>query len=222
MPGSKAALELVEVVYADIHGRKIFDGLNLNLNYGTTTIIFGPTGSGKTSLTELIIGAESPESGQVFLFGQKVKAGRLVRLAGLRRKIGGVGGIFTPISNLKVKDNIAAPLLFRRESNFYKRNKIEKALLDFGLKSRGDDLAGNLSQGEKILVMLARATVADQPLLLIDEPLAGLDGKIREKVAERLRRLALGGHSMLILTASENESFIPGARRFRLEEGKLA
>ena len=92
---------------------------------------------------------------------------------------------------------------------------------EFNLTSRQNAPAGNLSQGERIQVLLARAVIADQPLLLVDEPLAGLDGTVRKKVIEMLRRLAMGGHSMLILTSDENDFGIPDPGIYYLEGGTL-
>jgi len=87
--------------------------------------------------------------------------------------------------------------------------------------SRKWEKTKNLSRGEKVLVMLARATVADQPLLLIDEPLAGLDKNMALTVRNVLKKLSIAGHSMLILTTDGSAFQLPGVSEYSIIDGKL-
>lgn len=214
-------IELNEISLTGFSGRNLFSSLQFELKPEETAIITGPTGSGKTSLVELIIGAAEPDRGTVRLFGKKLSYRRIGQVARLRRKIGGVGGIYSLISNQTVYENLINPMIFRKETARHKRNKIKKYLEEFGLVSRENTPAGSLSQGERIQVMLVRAIIADQPLLLVDEPLAGLDGEVGKKVINLLRRLATGGHTLVIFTSSEEELGIPNPTCYRLEKGTL-
>ncbi len=222
MSGNGSILELVDITLTGVSGQRMFSGLNFGLEEKKTAIIIGPTGSGKTSLVELIIGAAEPESGSVIIFGKHLNARKVNQVARVRQKIGGVGGIYSLISSQTVYENLIDPMVFRRETHTHKRNKIDKYLSEFGLEAKRDAPAGSLSQGEKVQVMLARAIIADQPLLLIDEPLAGLDGSVRRKVVETLRRLSMGGHSMVIFTALEGDFGIPDPKVYHLDSGRLA
>lgn len=94
-------------------------------------------------------------------------------------------------------------------------------LTKYGLLGKKGEKARNLSRGEKILTMLARATIADQPLLLIDEPLAGLHSDMALKVNDILKNLSVAGHSMLILTTNGSALQLPNASEFFFENGRL-
>jgi len=218
---SDSILELVDITLTDSSGQRLFYNLNFDLKSEETAVVIGPTGSGKTSLVELIIGAAEPDSGAVIIFGKHLHQKKIGQVARVRRKIGGVGGIYNLISYQTVYDNLIDPMIFRKESRTHKKKKIEKYLKELGLGSKKDTYAGNLSQGERVQVMLARAIIADQPLLLVDEPLAGLDGAVRARVIEILRRLSTSGHSMIIFTTLEDDFGVPDPSVYRLEGGML-
>ena len=221
MSSSESILELVDITLTESSGQRLFYNLNFELKAEETAIITGPTGSGKTSLVELIIGAAAPDMGSVIIFGKHLNQNKIGQVAKIRRKIGGVGGIYNPISYQTVYDNLIDPMIFRNESRAHKKKKIEKYLKELGLSSKKDTMAGNLSQGERVQVMLARAIIADQPLLLVDEPLAGLDGAVRARVIEILRRLSTSGHSMIIFTSLEDDFGVPDPSGYRLDGGVL-
>ena len=214
-------IEMVDVALAGFGGKKIFENLNLALPEGRTAVISGPTGAGKTQLIRLIIGDLPVDTGSVFVFGQFVKINKQWQLANIRKKIGGVGGAFGLISYQTVYENLLHPLVLNKKPVSFQKNKIEQVLKRFGLIGRRNEKAGNLSQGEKIETMLARAIVADQPLLLIDEPLAGVDDKIAEKIKLLLVRLSTAGHSMIILSSNPDRLGIPDSLYFKLENGAL-
>jgi len=91
----------------------------------------------------------------------------------------------------------------------------------FDLTHKRNVLAGNLSQGEKTEVMMARAIIADQPLLLIDEPLSNVDTMSAEKITRWLIRLTAAGHSMVILTCDSDRFGLDRTINLKLENGKL-
>jgi len=219
MEKSGNIIELVDVTLAGYGGKKIFENLNFSLPEGKTAVISGPTGAGKTQLLKLIIGDLKAETGSVFVFGRFVKINKYWQLANIRKKIGGVGGAFRLISYQTVYENLLHPLILSKKPVSFQRNKIEQILNRFELIGKRNEAAGLLSQGEKIETMLARAIIADQPLLLIDEPLAGVDDKIAEKIKQLLVRLSTTGHSMVILTSNPDRLGIPESLNFRLKNG---
>ncbi|MCP4705508.1 MAG: ATP-binding cassette domain-containing protein [candidate division Zixibacteria bacterium] len=218
---SGSIIELVDVGLSGYDGKTIFEGLNLSLPEGKTAVISGPTGAGKSQLVKLIIGDLSPNSGSVFVFGQFIKKNKYWQLANIRKKIGGVGGVFNLISYQTVYENLLHPLILNKKPVSFQKSKIEQVLSRFELIGKRNEQAGLLSQGEKIETMLARAIIADQPLLLIDEPLAGVDDKIAEKIKQLLVRLSMAGHSMVILTSNPDRLGIPDALNFRFKNGAL-
>ncbi len=218
---SDKIIELVDVTLSGHSGKKIFENLNFSLPEGRTAVISGSTGAGKTQLAKLIIGDLNAEAGSVFVFGQFVKTNKSWQLANIRKKIGGVGGAFRLISYQTVYENLLHPLILNKKPVSFQKNKIEQVLNRFGLIGKRNEKAGNLSQGEKIETMLARAIVADQPLLLIDEPLAGVDDKMAEKIKRLLVRLSMAGHSMVILTSNPDRLGIPDSLNFKFDNGGL-
>jgi ABC-type multidrug transport system ATPase subunit len=221
MKRDESILELVDVSFDNDAGVRIFDGLNLSLAPGETAVVIGPTGAGKTSLVELIIGHRFIRSGSVFLFGKKLNPRNELLLSSFRRKIGGVGSVFKLIPDQTVFQNLVLPLTIRGESKSFQKMKTERVLTEFNLQTMRNDPAYSLSRGQKTMVILARAIIADQPLLLIDEPLSGLDEKITAEVDERLKKLAVSGHSMIILTTGQTGLTIPGVSEYYLKSGKL-
>ncbi|HHI02139.1 MAG TPA: ABC transporter ATP-binding protein [candidate division Zixibacteria bacterium] len=218
---SGSIIELVDVALSGHGGKKIFAHLNFSLPESETAVISGPTGAGKTQMVKLIIGNLSPDAGSVFIFGKFVKVNKPWQLAGIRKKIGGVGGAFRLISYQTVYENLLYPMILNKKAVSFQKNRIEQILSRFDLIGRRNEMAGNLSQGEKIETMLARAIIADQPLLLIDEPLAGVDDKMAERIKRLLVRLSTAGHSMVILTSNPDRLGIPGSINLRLENGGL-
>lgn len=221
MDQDRTILKLEDIDYKNPSGVSIFNKLSFTLEKGRTAVINGPTGSGKSSLVELIIGSKMPVAGDVYLFGQRLNKSGRGQVFRLRRMVGGVGGIFQLIESRTVKENILLPLIIRGEKTSLQKKKANRVMNQLGLTSWQNDLAGDISQGQKNMVMLARAVVADQPLLLIDEPLAGLDKDTAQHVNKTLQSFAIGGHSMLIMTSGQTGLFIPEAKEYHLSEGVL-
>ncbi len=221
MDQDRTILKLEDVEYKNPTGTVIFNKISFSLERGRTAVIIGPTGAGKTTLVELIIGSKSPAAGEICLFGQRLNKCGKGRIFKLRRLIGGVGGIFQLIESRTVTENILLPLIIRGEKSSLQYKKAARVMGQLGLTGWQNEPAWALSQGQKNMVMLARAVVADQPLLLIDEPLAGLDKDTAQHVNKTLQSFAIGGHSMLIMTSGQTGLFIPEAREYYLSEGGL-
>jgi len=214
-------VELQEITYTLSSGRVIFDSLNFNLSHGETAVITGSTGKGKTSLIEMMIGIKRIQSGHINMFGKKFSAKKDSDKKAVRRKIGGVGGIFRPISYQTVLENMKYPQLFRKTRIGDPRKMIMENLSTFNLLNKKNILVSELSRGEKMLLMLARATVANQPLLLIDEPLGGLDSETSEFMAGMLNKLSIAGHSQIILTSGQTNLKITNATHYTIMNGQL-
>ncbi len=214
-------LELTSVSASNRAGLTVFRNLDFSLFAGEAAIVIGPTASGKTTLSELIVGAMKPIRGTISIFGQQINAKNEKQLAEIRQKIGGVGGIFDIIPNLTVSENILYPLILRGESPKEQKAKLDHILSQYNLTSRKRDKALKLTRGEKIMALLARAVIADQPLLIIDEPLDRLDRSMSEIIISSLKRLSAAGHTLLILTNGQMHIEISAARVLQITEGAL-
>ena len=221
MNNRETIVELVDITLTGNSGETVFDGLNFGLLSGQSALIVGPTGSGKTSLAEIMVGARRVDAGTVLVFDTMLNPNRVTALAEIRRRIGGVGGIFDLISYQTVSENLTHPLVIRGGRAAARRATVEKIMGDYGISSHRREMAYNLPRGERVLVMLARAVIANQPLVILDEPLAGLDAERAGQVHDRLQRLALAGHSLVILTSGGYEFDLPETNTYHIVNGRL-
>jgi len=117
-------LELIDISLLNSAGSNVFDCLNFSLQTGETVLITGPTGTGKTSLIELLTGIQKPVSGSIFVFGKELNIKKERVLAEVRKNIGGIGGIFSLISYRTVFDNLTYPLILKGYGASYRKRRI--------------------------------------------------------------------------------------------------
>ncbi len=172
---AEAVVDVRELRYA-IDGRSIFDGLNLTAKRGQITAVMGPSGTGKTTLLRLLMGAVRPDAGRITVFGEEVA--RLARpaLYSMRRRIGMLFQNGALMSDLSVFENVAFPLrAHTRLPEPLLRRLVLMKLQAVGLRGAADMAPAALSGGMARRVALARAIVMDPELLIYDEPFVGLD-----------------------------------------------
>ena len=157
---------------------------SLNLADGEFNILLGSTLSGKTSLMQLMAGLERPSSGEVWFNGANVTG-----VSVQKRNVSMVHQQFINYPNLSVFENIASPLRVAgmpRQDIEQRVGKVAELLrLSPMLQRRPAELSG----GQQQRTALARALVKDSDLVLLDEPLANLDFKLREELRDELPRL---------------------------------
>jgi len=212
-------VELTDIHLRAERGGFVFRGLNLTIESGQSAVIIGPSGSGKSTLAELLIGLRSADQGRVCLFGRELKKNRQFRR--VRRLIGGVGGPFALVPSLTVAENICLPLVLNAEPRNVQRERLFRILSEFSLLKLAGKYPDHLTRVENTLVQFARAAIADQPLMLIDEPSAGLDPANYQRVTEFLVRMAVSGRSLLILASQTPPGDIPGSRAYFLRNEVL-
>ncbi|HWR83080.1 MAG TPA: ATP-binding cassette domain-containing protein [Candidatus Deferrimicrobium sp.] len=204
------------------HGNEVFRNLSFTLLSGRSAVITGPAGSGKTSFVDVLIGQRPVKSGSVEVAGESIRPGKSRALNRVRRKIGGVGGVFTLIPSLTVAENIVFPLLLAGDRRKVCQERLLKALTEFSLIRQSQQYPDSLTRVENTLVQFARASIAYQPLLVIDEPLAGLDPATYERILDHLVAVALSGRSMIILGSQPPPRTLPEADYYQITDGALA
>ena len=202
-------------------GGHVFRDLSLRLEPGQPAIVSGASGSGKTTLAELLVGLRQPDHGTVRLFGLEIKRSRRRLIKKIRRKIGGVGGPFGLVTSLSVAENITLPLVIAAERKKVQRERLLRMLSEFSLLKLAGKYPQHLTRVESTLVQVARATIANQPLIIIDEPSAGLDPVTYRRVFEFLVKVSLSGRSMLILASQDPPGKIPNCQSYQLSNGVL-
>jgi phospholipid/cholesterol/gamma-HCH transport system ATP-binding protein len=166
-------------------GRRVLDGLNLDIEHGETMVLLGGSGSGKSTLLRQIIGLDHPKSGSVSVKGTDIVRCSPAELKQVRRSIGVAFQSAALFNSLTVADNIALPL---REHTALAPPIIEMVvwmkLASVGLADFGKLYPQELSGGMRKRAAVARATALDPEILVFDEPSAGLDPIVAAELDE--------------------------------------
>jgi len=218
---SEFLVEMHNVELKSDRGTPVLRGLSLAIEPGNSAIIAGPSGSGKSSLLDLILGRRFAASGSVEIFGTVLSPRGKRKIRKIRRRIGGVGGPFGLIPTLTVADNVLLPLVIAGERPSMQKERLFKTLSELSLLSHAADYPDRLTRVQYTLVQVARSTIASQPLVLIDEPAAGLDRETTAQVFEYLFRVAVSGRSLIIVCSDLPSHELPNSRRYRLTDGIL-
>lgn len=215
-------VELTDIYLKSDRGRPVFTDLVFRLPPGRSAVIAGPPGSGKTLLAELLVGLRKASSGQINVLGRDISRRGGARLNKIRRKIGGVGGIFGLVPSMTVAENITFPLVINGISRRARRERLLRMLTEFSLLKQAKEYPRSLTRVESTMVQFARATIANQPLVIIDEPSAGLDHQTYLRVFDYLVKVALSGRSMLILVSERPDRQLPNTDYYEIVNGALA
>jgi len=176
-------------------------GVGLRVRQGEFVAVTGPSGAGKSTLLHLLGGLQRPDSGSIWLDGERTDGYTEARWAVERRKrIGIVFQFFNLVSNLSVADNVELPALLAGVSPKRARAERELLLAELGLVGKERSMPGELSGGEQQRVALARALVNHPPLLLADEPAGSLDSRGTREVMRLLTRFHQRGQTILLVT----------------------
>jgi putative ABC transport system ATP-binding protein len=200
---------------------RALNGVTLGVERGSLTVLTGPSGSGKTTLLALLGGLERATSGRVVFDGQELTTCSDVGLARVRRRVGFVFQDFSLIPNLTALENVYYPLIPRRVPRGERRRRGEVFLERFGIGSKRDVRAGELSGGEQQRVAIARALAGHPEALLADEPTSNLDAETASLLLSALRELRQEGKTVVV--ASHDPRVIElASATLALAEGRLS
>lgn len=168
---------------------------------GEYIAIMGPSGSGKSSLLNILGLLDRPDSGAYELDGVKVSGLDEKEQAAIRRhKIGFVFQFFHLVPRLTAFDNIALPLMLAGMKQDERQTRVTAALAAFGLTNRAQHRPDQLSGGQRQRVAIARATIMQPSVILADEPTGNLDRNAGIEVAEILEELNRQGITLIMVT----------------------
>ena len=197
-------------------GRRVFEGVTFDLARGGIAALLGPSGTGKTTLLRVIAGLHAPEAGRVRLRGADA--------AGLKPEKRGVGFVFQDLAlfpHLDVAGNIAFGLSAWPRAE--RDARVADLLARTGLEGLGSRYPHELSGGQQQRVALARSLAPKPDLLLLDEPLSGLDADLRPKLRDELRALLKAeGTAALLVTHDQDEAFAFADAVGVMLDGRLA
>jgi len=168
----------------DFGGEPALADVSLEFSAGGFNTLLGPSGCGKTTLLRSIAGFVTPEAGRIFIGGEDV-----THHPPWTRRIGFVFQSYALWPHMSVFDNIAYGLRLRKIEKGEVEHRVRAILETVGLTSLHERSPGALSGGQQQRVALARALVLEPDVLLLDEPLANLDARLRVEMRQEIRRL---------------------------------
>ncbi|MBN1390265.1 MAG: ABC transporter ATP-binding protein [Candidatus Thermoplasmatota archaeon] len=198
-------------------GRKVLRGFDLDITDGEIYSLIGGSGSGKTTVLNLIAGFLQPSRGRILIDGRDVTDERPHK-----RNIGMVFQDYALFPHMSVRSNIAFGLRTRNIPRIEVDRRVDDVLELTGLSDRSGRFPSALSGGEKQRVALSRALVYEPSLLLLDEPLSALDASLREGLRKELRKILKGsGTNALYVTHDQMEAVSISDRIGYLRDGRI-
>jgi phospholipid/cholesterol/gamma-HCH transport system ATP-binding protein len=173
-------------VHIAFGSNKVLRGVSMDFVRGQTTVIIGPSGTGKTVLLKLIVGLMKPDQGEVYYEGRRVDLMTPAELVEVRKKIGFLFQMGALFDSMNVRDNICFPLGEHSRMTARKQwQRCATVLRMVGLGGIEKKMPADLSGGQRKRVALARAIVLEPQVVLYDEPTTGLD-PVRSDVIDEL------------------------------------
>jgi phospholipid/cholesterol/gamma-HCH transport system ATP-binding protein len=200
----------------------VLDDISFEIPAGRAFCLLGRSGTGKSVTLRHIIGLVQPDSGKVFVEDRDMTtlAGR--ELADVRKHMGFLFQNAALFDSMSVGENVAFPM--RRHTDWSDRDIRERAqnkLETVGLDKDFDKMPGDLSGGMKKRAGLARAMALDPPILLVDEPSAGLDPITAGEIDELLVKTKEGGTTLVVVTHNIPSARVIGDEFAVLQDGRL-
>jgi cell division transport system ATP-binding protein len=198
----------------------VFTDLNLNLEKGEFCFLIGKSGSGKSTILQLIYMNIFPDSGYVQVDKYNSKTIRRKELPYLRRKVGVVFQDFKLLRDRDIFDNLAFVLEVIKTPKNEIKKRVINALTEVGLAHRKNSKPDELSGGEKQRIAIARAVINKPVLLLADEPTGNLDPETSYEIVEIFRRINSKGTAVLFATHNYEVVKRYDAKIIKIENGQ--
>ena len=200
-------------------GRKVVNGISLEVNQGEIVGLLGPNGAGKTTSFYMIVGLIKPNGGQIFLDDTDITTYPMYERA--QNGIGYLAQEASVFRKLSVEDNILSVLQLTKLSKAEQNLKMEALIEEFGLnhirKNRGDLLSG----GERRRTEIARALATDPKFVLLDEPFAGVDPVAVEDIQRIVAHLKNKNIGILITDHNVQETLAITDKTYLMFEGNI-
>jgi putrescine transport system ATP-binding protein len=216
-PDARPHLRLVDVVKR--FGETVaVDGVSLDIFAGEFFALLGPSGCGKTTILRMLAGFEAPDAGQILLDGED-----LTRIAPYERPVNMMFQAYALFPHMTVEKNIAFGLQMEGMGRAETRRRVDEMLALTHLERFAKRKPEQLSGGQRQRVALARALAKKPKLVLLDEPLAALDRKLREATQLELVNIQETlGLTFVIVTHDQEEAMTVSTRLAVMREGRVA
>jgi putative ABC transport system ATP-binding protein len=219
------AISLRQVVKNYRRGKEsvaVLHGLNLEIPQGEFVSLMGPSGSGKTTILNLVGGLDHADSGEVIVGGahlEQMSGGQLTKWRGSH--IGFIFQFYNLMPMLSAAGNVELPLLLTNLSKAERRRRVAVALEIVGLADRAAHKPGEMSGGQQQRVGIARAIVADPPILLCDEPTGDLDRTTADEILSLLQQLNRQHSKTIVMVTHDPKAADHASRQLEMDKGQL-
>jgi len=206
-------------IHKTYKGRKVVNGVSIEVNQGEIVGLLGPNGAGKTTSFYMIVGLISPNEGHVYLDDQDITDAAMYKRAQL-----GIGYLPQEVSvfrKMSVEDNVMSVLEMTKLDKEQRKERLETLLDEFGLNHVRKNLGQSLSGGEKRRTEIARALATDPKFILLDEPFAGVDPIAVEDIQRIVWKLKSKNIGVLITDHNVQETLSITDRTYLLFEGSI-
>ena len=200
---------------------RALDGVSLQIDQGEFVAIVGASGSGKSTMMNVLGCLDVPTRGEYVLNGTDVTSLKDRELARIRnREIGFIFQGYNLLQDLDALDNVILPLIYRGTSIFEREELAMAALERVGMDDRAHHRPGQMSGGQQQRVAIARAIATHPPIIMADEPTGALDSKTGRHVLSILQQLYKEGTTVLLITHDDGIA-ATAPRVVRLSDGKI-
>jgi putative ABC transport system ATP-binding protein len=219
-----ALIELQEITkYYEMGSQtvKALDGITINVNQNDYLAFIGTSGSGKSTMLNILGCLDKPTLGQYFLNGKNVEALDQNQLSEIRNlEIGFIFQSFNLLPRASALGNVMQPLIYRNINLRQRKKMASEALARVGLADRVDHLPNQLSGGQRQRVAIARALVTSPSILLADEPTGNLDSRTTVEIMQLFDELHKEGQTLIVVT-HEGEIARHCHRVVEMKDGKI-
>lgn len=204
-------------IVKDFDGQLVLKGISLDINENEFVTLLGPSGCGKTTLLRILAGFLSQSEGQVIFDGQEIS-----ELPPYKRELNTVFQKYALFPHMNVYENIAFGLKIKKMSKDVIEQKVMKMLKLIGLEGYEKRNVTLLSGGQQQRIAIARALVNEPKVLLLDEPLAALDLKLRKEMQYELKRIQQEvGITFIYVTHDQEEALTMSDKIVVMKDGEI-
>ena len=210
-------------IYAEGEENEVraLDGVSLSIDYGEFVAIVGASGSGKSTMMNILGCLDIPTRGSYLLDGTPIETRTEDELSDIRsRKISFIFQGYNLIPSLTVWQNVALPMAYQKVPLAERRQRAYEALEAMGIAARAESRPTVLSGGQQQRVAIARAIATGSPIVMADEPTGALDSKTGQQVLDILRALHKSGTTVILIT-HDNGIAAKAKRVVRLQDGRI-
>lgn len=198
------------------------DDVNLDIDAGEFVSLMGPSGTGKSTLLNLVSGIDRVDSGTIMVDGTEISGLSRSKLADWRAaNLGYIFQTHNLIPVLTAYENVELPTLLLKLTSSERRSRVQLALEAVGLSDRAGHYPRQLSGGQEQRVGIARAIVAHPKVVVADEPTGSLDAEASDQIQRLLQRLNLELNITMLMVTHDGSAATIASRQLVLDHGKF-